>query len=82
MAQFQQAHRQWVEEALTGEMAARDDRWSEAIAVGSLAFVNKVKVELGIKAMFREVAKTGGAYTLRGSQGALTQVILAEKVTR
>jgi len=46
-------------------MAVRDDRWSEAIAVGSLAFVDKVKSELGVKAMHREVADFGGTYLLR-----------------
>jgi hypothetical protein len=33
----------------------RDARWSEAVAVGSLAFVEKVKGELGIKAAHREL---------------------------
>lgn len=42
-------------------MAARHDRWSEAAAVGSLAFVDKVKVELGLKA----IADFGGTYKLR-----------------
>ena len=32
-------HRQWVEQALENGCAPRDDRWSEAIAVGRLAFV-------------------------------------------
>ena len=54
-----------VSEALTGEMAVREDRWSEANGVGSLAFVGKVKSELGVKAMHREVAEVGGTYTLR-----------------
>ncbi|OGA42313.1 MAG: hypothetical protein A3G24_11515 [Betaproteobacteria bacterium RIFCSPLOWO2_12_FULL_62_13] len=44
-------------------------------------FVNQVKVELEIKAMFREVAETGGR-TPCGNQGALTGVILARKATR
>ncbi len=43
----------------------RDDRWSEAIAVGSLTFVDKVKSELGVKARDREVVGVGGTYTLR-----------------
>lgn len=64
-ATFQQAHRQWVGEALTGEMAVRDDRWSEAIAVGSLPFVDKVKSELRAEALHREVAQVGETYTLR-----------------
>ncbi len=65
MADFQQAHRRWVGEALSREMAVRDVRWSEAIAVGSLTFVDQVKRELGLKAMYREVAAVGGTYTLR-----------------
>jgi hypothetical protein len=55
LADFQQAHRQWVEIALRDELSARDARWSEAFAVGSLAFVEKVKSELGFKAAHRQV---------------------------
>ena len=33
-------------------------RWSEAIAIGRLAFVERVKGDLGIKAMHREVLET------------------------
>ncbi len=46
-------------------MAGREDRWLEAIAVGSMIFVDKVKSELGVKAMHRDVAEVGGTYTLR-----------------
>ena len=42
---LQQAHRQWVETALRGELSARDARWSEAVAVGNLNFVEKMKSE-------------------------------------
>jgi hypothetical protein len=38
----------------------RDARWSEAVAVGSLAFVEKVKSELGIKALHRELEQMTG----------------------
>jgi len=48
--EFQQAHRRWVEDSLTGERMAREGQWSEAIAVGNLNFVEKVKSELGSKA--------------------------------
>jgi putative transposase len=54
---FQGAHRQWVEQALENACAPRDDRWSEAIAVGSLPFVETVKNDLGVKAMHREVVQ-------------------------
>jgi hypothetical protein len=42
---LQQAHRQWVEIAVRDELSARDARWSEAVAVGSLNFVEKMKSE-------------------------------------
>lgn len=54
---FRRAHQQWVEEALQSELAMRDARWSEALAVGSLVFVEKVKGELGIKGVHREVER-------------------------
>jgi putative transposase len=62
---FQRAHRQWVEQVLENGLAVRDDRWSEAIAVGSLAFIEQVKGELGVKVLHREFEQFGGAYALR-----------------
>lgn len=50
----------------------RDDCWSEAIAVGSLTFVDKVKTELRFKAKYREVTEVGGMYTLREQSEAYT----------
>jgi putative transposase len=61
-AEFQQAQRQWVKVALRNESAVRDARWSESVAVGSLAFVEEVKVELGAKALHREVEQVNGTY--------------------
>jgi hypothetical protein len=54
---------------LTG---VKKGRWSEAIAVGSLAFVERVKNDLGIKAMHREVLETDGTYALHESSEAYT----------
>ena len=62
---FQKAHRDWVDEALKHEMVARESRWAEAVAVGSLSFVNTVKSELGFKAAHREVIEQGETYVLR-----------------
>ncbi len=75
---FQRAHRQWVQEALAGERAVRDDRWSDALAVGSLAFVEKVKSELGIRAMHREALQIGGAYAPRERSEAYAGEFTAE----
>ena len=43
----------------------RNDGWSEAIAVGTLAFVESVKSELGGRAMHRGIEQKDGAYALR-----------------
>ncbi len=72
VADFQQAHSQWVGDALTRKMVVREDRWSEAIAVGSFTFLDKVKSELGFKARYREITKAGGTYTLREQSEAYT----------
>jgi len=45
--------------------AVRNARWSEAVAVGSLAFIEKIKGELGVKALHREVEQLDGTYALR-----------------
>src|SRR6266496_2587244 len=41
--EFQQAHRRRVDDSLTRQRMAREGRWSEAITVGKLNFVEKVK---------------------------------------
>jgi putative transposase len=65
VAGFQQAHRQWVEAALREDRMARDDRWSESIAVGSQAFVKRVKAELGLRVKDRRIAQADAVWTLR-----------------
>jgi hypothetical protein len=60
---------------------AREGRWSEAIAVGNLNFVEKVKSELGFKAACREVIE-GAAHMRSGSEVKLTGPILAAKMKR
>jgi putative transposase len=67
-ADFQATHRRWVEDALRQHAIKRDGRWSEALAVGSQAFVEKVKHELAMKARHRDVDEANGSYTLRQPQ--------------
>lgn len=68
VADFQVAHRRWVEEALRQDAMQRDERWSEALAVGSQAFIENVKRELALKARHRDVEETIGSYALRQPQ--------------
>jgi REP-associated tyrosine transposase len=75
---FQRAHREWVEQAMENGGAPREDRWSEALAVGSLAFVERVKNDLGVKAAHREVLKTDGTYALREAAEAYARNFTGE----
>ena len=59
-----QAHRGWVDDALSQSLG-RVVQWSEAIAVGSLKFVENIKSDLGIREAHREVIAGNGTYTLR-----------------
>jgi REP element-mobilizing transposase RayT len=69
---FQRAHREWVKRGLENGLAVRDDRWSEALAIGSLEFVESVKNALGVKALHREVVQTNETYALREPAEAYT----------
>jgi putative transposase len=75
---FQRAHCEWIEQALGNGCAPRDDRWSESIVVGTLDFVERVKNDLGIKAMHREVLETDGTYALREPAEAYTRNFTGE----
>lgn len=65
VTEFQLAHCRWVNDSLAREAMAREGRWSEAIAVGNLNFVEKMQNELGYKAAHRQVIESGGTYELR-----------------
>ena len=64
---------EWVTEALTRTAAKRDERWSEAIAVGSEAFVAKVKRELRSRASSRVVVAAEQCSVLREERAAYTR---------
>ncbi len=57
---------------MTREAGKRDERRSEAVAVGSQAFVEGVKRELGMKAQHRDIDEADGAYALREPRSAYT----------
>jgi len=78
-ADLQTAQRQWTDEALDGERAVREDRWSESIALGSLAFVERVKHELGGKAVYREFEQVGCGYALREPSESYARNFTGEK---
>jgi len=64
VAQFQSAHRRWVDDALA-QRTQREQRWSQSLAVGGKVFVEKVQQELGIRGMHREIDEDGATHVLR-----------------
>ncbi|HYC46956.1 MAG TPA: transposase [Burkholderiales bacterium] len=67
---FQRAHREWVASAVERGVLTRDTCWTDAVAVGSAAFVERVKHDLGSRGKWREVV-TGASYCmLRQETGA------------
>ena len=75
---LREAHRHWVNEALAVDIASREDRWSESVAVGSAAYIETVKRELDLRVRRRRVAARDGAFALR-EPGSAYEVILRDK---
>ena len=65
MEGLKRSYKEWVEESLARQGRGREPRWTQSIAVGSEAFVEKTRAELGIKAIGREVSGEDGVYELR-----------------
>jgi putative transposase len=61
---FQTAHRRWVQEALENGPSARDERWSAAVAVGSSGFVERMRSELGLRALHRTISGLDDTFVL------------------
>jgi REP element-mobilizing transposase RayT len=69
VAEFQRTHRHWVAHALANGAPARDERWSESVAVGSRAFVERVRRELGSLSAGRDIEELEGTSVLREERG-------------
>jgi putative transposase len=72
VAEFQKAHREWVDDALRAGIGGRDGRWSEALAVGSQAYLDKIKAALGGRAFHRQITEAQGIYALREPAASYT----------
>ena len=75
---IQQACRGQAEAAIEQKQLGRQSHWSESIAVGSPAYVEALKKQLGPRAKGRNILAMEGAYQLRET-GAAYQGILRVK---
>ena len=64
-SQFQDVHRDWVNESLGQGRSVYDSKWTRGIAVGSERFVHRTKKELGARAKGRVILKSAKAFQLR-----------------
>lgn len=62
---FRFAHKKWAEDSLADDGNAYDGRWTRSIAVGGLGLVEKIRKNLGWKALERRVRDIDGDYELR-----------------
>jgi REP-associated tyrosine transposase len=58
-------HREWIEVALKAEKPARDEIWSQSLAVGSRKFVENFQTGLGTQALHREIESHDSGHCLR-----------------
>lgn len=58
-------YEQGISESLKKEGLKREDRWTSALAIGSQDFVEKFKLEIGLKARSRAIKRDKGLYVLR-----------------
>ena len=77
--EFQQQHRHWLADALSGQPQQREQVLSGSIAVGSDNFVETIKTQLGIKARYRDIDETGDAHILREPVSAYTSHFVEKK---
>lgn len=68
LKQLQENHRQLVAEALICQNGKREAYWTENIAVGSKAFVEETKNELGHPWQSRKTQEEDGKYMLKETQ--------------
>jgi REP-associated tyrosine transposase len=62
---LKEMHAKWLEEALKANRHERDHKWSQAIAIGSEGFIAKIKKELGMKVIHRQVYQVNKGFELR-----------------
>ena len=65
MAELASSYTGWVEESLRERKEGYQPKWTTSIAVGSAAFVENIKTELGSKAIGRQVFTEDGTCQLK-----------------
>lgn len=76
---FQAAHRKWVDSSSENCECGREGRWTESIATGSSAFVQKIISQLGAQAKGRRIVETEECSQIRERADSYNALSDAEK---
>jgi putative transposase len=64
IGQLQSLQSEWVQEALKKDSLRREPKWTESIAVGDEAFIEKIRLQLNIKPSPGRIKQTEDGFTL------------------
>ncbi|MCP4021114.1 MAG: hypothetical protein GY729_04675 [Desulfobacteraceae bacterium] len=77
---LKEVHGQWVEESLKKNKLAREEKWTQSIAVGNREYVENIKNKLGVRAIHRQTHENNGNFELREDQTPYTADFDTENV--
>jgi putative transposase len=77
--ELKSSHRGWIEEYLGDGRKGRQNEWTDSIAVGSKAFIEKATSLMGFKARGRDIVKSDEGYHLREEAAPYMAFFEAEK---
>ena len=58
-------YKEWIAQAVGSSELTRQPIWTESVAVGREAFVDRIRDELGLKVLYRGKAEESGTFVLR-----------------
>lgn len=68
MDRLRETYRNWVDSAIMRGDIKRQPQWTRSIAVGDKVYVEKVKDQMGYKAIGRKVIENGDSFVLKEIQ--------------
>jgi REP element-mobilizing transposase RayT len=63
--ELSETYKEWIDEILMSGETARENRWTESVAVGNIKFIRTVREKLGIRAAGRDIIESGASHELR-----------------
>jgi hypothetical protein len=63
--ELSETYKGWVDEILKSGETARDNKWTESVAVGNIKFIRTVREKLGVRAAGRDIIESGASHELR-----------------